>query len=165
MVETKRLIIKPLSSIELQKLIASPLELATDLKVTLSKVMFDKEMLDAIQNDLLPHIEKNVLFYTMWIITEKNNNAVIGGICFHGEPNEWGEVEIGYGIDEAYRSQGYMTETIAGLITWLKNYSTVTLIKAETDIHNIASCKVLENNAFQIQQQNNDSIIYVLPIK
>ena len=168
MIETKRLIIKPLSCDELKKHINSPNELAKDLGLIPSQVLFDKETQDAILNDLLPNIEdssKDPLFYTMWIVIEKNKRAIIGGICFHGEPNENGEVEIGYGTDEIYRNQGFMTETIAGLVLWIRNNKNVKIIKAETDNENISSIRVLEKNGFKIYQRNDNSVILGLELK
>ncbi len=123
MIETNRLIIKPLSYNELIKHIKSPNDLANDFGLKPSKSLLDKETQEAILNDLLPNLSdltKDPLFYTMWIVIEKNEKAIIGGICFHGEPDNNGEVEIGYGIDNDYRNKGYMTETISGLIHWIK---------------------------------------------
>ena len=99
MIETGRLIIKPLSFNELIKHIKSPNVLANDLGLKPSKSLIDKETQDAILNDLLPNLSdlnKDPLFYTMWIVIEKDEKAIIGGICFHGEPDNNGEVEIGY---------------------------------------------------------------------
>jgi len=53
MIETKRLIIKPLSCDELQKYINSPNELAKDLGLIPSQVLIDNETQNAILNDLL----------------------------------------------------------------------------------------------------------------
>jgi RimJ/RimL family protein N-acetyltransferase len=131
-------------------------------------VLIDKVTQEAILNDLLPNIEdstKDSLFYTMWIVIEKSKKAIIGGICFHGEPNETREVEIGYGTDEGYRNQGYMTETIAGLVLWIRNNKNVKLIKAETDSQNISSVRVLEKNGFRISQRNDNSVILGLELK
>jgi len=95
----------------------------------------------------------------MWIMIEKNLKAIIGGICFHGEPDENGEVEIGYGTDRDYQNKGYMTETIFGLIQWAKNNRRIQIIKAETDKTNTASIIVLEKNNFEITAQNENSVI------
>jgi RimJ/RimL family protein N-acetyltransferase len=168
MIETKRLIIKPLSCDELKKHINSPNELAKDLGLVPSQVLIDKETQDAILNDLLPNIEnpnKDSLFYTMWIVIEKSKKAIVGGICFHGEPDETGEVEIGYGTDDGYRNQGYMTETISGLVQWIRNNKKVRIIKAETDNDNISSVRVLEKNDFKICQRSDNSLILRLELK
>ena len=168
MIETKRLILKPLSYNELIKHIKFPDELAKDLELTPSKSLIEKEVQGAILNDLLPSLSdltKDSLFYTMWIIIEKNIKTIIGGICFHGEPDENGEVEIGYGIDGDYQNKGYMTETIFGLTQWAKDNKRIQTIKAETDKTNIASILVLEKNNFKLTEQKDNSIIMKLNLK
>jgi [ribosomal protein S5]-alanine N-acetyltransferase len=167
MIETKRLLIKPLSSDELKKLIESPSDLADEMGLIPSQSLIDKEARNAILNDLLPNLsdpEKDASFYTMWIVIEKLKKAIIGGICFHGEPDENGEVEIGYGIDNNYMNKGYMTETISGIINWIRNKKEVRIIKAETDSSNISSIRVLEKNGFELVQQNDNMIILKLEL-
>jgi RimJ/RimL family protein N-acetyltransferase len=156
MFETKRLVIKPLSFDEFRKHLESPDDLANKLGLIPSQSLMDKEARDAMQNDLLPGLkdpDKDPSFYTMWIVIEKIKKAIIGGICFHGEPDKNGEVEIGYGIDADNRNQGYMTETIDGIIKWIRNNKKVRIIRAETDITNISSVRVLEKNGFELFQQ------------
>lgn len=46
------------------------------------------------------------------------DGPVIGGIGFKGAPDAGGVIEIGYGIDDAYRRQGYATEAVAGMVKW-----------------------------------------------
>ena len=167
MIETKRLIIKPLSLKELICHIKTPDKLAKSMGLIPSKSLIDKETHDAILNELLPNLsdtKKNSLFYTMWIIIEKNKNAIIGGICFHGEPDENGEAEIGYGTDEEYRNKGYMTETISGLVSWLKDNKLVKIIKAETNSSNSPSIRVLEKNNFKMVKKSDNSVIMKLEL-
>lgn len=101
----------------------------------------------------------NILFFTIWIIIEKSKSSIIGGICFHGKPDENGEVEIGYGIDEEFRNQGYMTETIHSILNRLKSNKEIISIKAETNIENVSYTKVLEKNNFIIREKNGNSVI------
>ena len=167
MIETKRLFIKPLTAEELKRHIDSPIDFAKDLGLIPSQSLIDNETKEAILNDLLPNItdiSKDSEFYTMWILIEKVKKAIIGGICFHGEPNEKGEVEIGYGTDLAFRNNGYMTESISGLIHWLRENKDVKAITAETEITNITSIKVLEKNDFKLIQQCDNSVILKLDI-
>jgi ribosomal-protein-alanine N-acetyltransferase len=161
MIETNRLLIKPLSRDELSKHLLSPAELASDLGLTPSTSLTHEETREAILNDLLPNIsdpKKNTLFYTMWIVIEKSKQAIVGGICFHGEPNSTGEVEIGYGTDEEYRNKGIMTETIAGIVQWLKLNDSVKSIIAETEPGNTSSIRVLEKNGFHIFKSNDNAV-------
>lgn len=168
MIETDRLSIKPLSYNELIKHIKSPNDLADDLGLTPSISLIDKETQEAILNDLLPNLSdltKDPLFYTMWIVIEKDEKAIIGGICFHGEPDNNGEVEIGYGIDNDYRNKGYMTETIAGLIHWAKNRNEIKTIKALTDKSNLPSLQVLKKNNFKISEQDENTFTMKYELK
>jgi len=162
MINTARLFIRPLSYSELSRHIESPRELADELGFLPSRSLTDKETREAILNDLLPFMadsNRDPLFYTMWIVVERMQKAIIGGICFHGEPDVNGEVEIGYGIDDGFRNKGYATETIAGIIHWVKNNRKVRGIRAETDFSNIASMQVLKKNGFQVVQQNEKVIL------
>jgi RimJ/RimL family protein N-acetyltransferase len=167
MIETKRLQIRPLSLSELKKHVEKPAELANDLGLKPSLALIDNETKEAIINDLLPFIaqaDKNALFYTMWIIVEKAQKAIIGGICFHGEPDNNGEVEIGYGIDPAFQNLGYMTETIEALVHWLKDNKLAKLIKAETEANNQASAKVLVRNGFTISSESEGLHVFRLAL-
>ena len=164
MIETQRLIIKPLSYNELKKYVLSPDELAEELGLRPSQSLMDKETRDAILNDLLPFMGdplKKPLFYTLWIMIEKSDKSVIGALCFHGEPDLNGEVEIGYGTDDGYRNKGYMTEAIAGLVEWIKTQKEVRRVKAETEPDNLSSVKVLENNGFELLQ-NSGNLVFKL---
>jgi RimJ/RimL family protein N-acetyltransferase len=167
MIETSRLIIRPLSHNELIKHIKSPGDLADDLALKPSKSLIDKETQEAILNDLLPNLSdltKDPLFYTMWIIIERREKSIIGGICFHGQPDKNGEVEIGYGIDNEYRNKGYMTETNSGFIHWAKNRGDIKAIKAVTDRVNLSSVQVLKKNYFKISEQDDNVVTMKLEL-
>ncbi len=167
MIETKRLLIRPLSAEELKKYIDSPDDFAKEIGLTPSRSMIDDETKEAILNDLLPNIVDPAMdsdFYTMWIVIEKVQNAIIGGFCFHGAPNDKGEVEIGYGTDSDYRNRGFMTETIARMIGWIRENKNVKTIIAETDRENCSSVKVLIKNNFKVIQQNDKAVILGLEL-
>lgn len=167
MIENKRLLIKPLTAEELKKHVDSPDDFATSLGLAPSQSLVDNEAREAIINDLLPNIvdnNKDSDFYTMWIVIEKSKKAIIGGICFHGEPNESGNVEIGYGTDLDYRNKGYMTETISGLVKWVNLNKKVKSITAVTYNSNISSIKVLEKNNFKFINQSGNEVTLKLYI-
>lgn len=167
MIETERLIIRPLNFEELKKLVAGPDELAASLGLLPSDSLTEDETLDAIINTFLPNLAdpaNDPLFWTMWIVIEKSSRAITGGICFHGEPDEQGEVEIGYGTDEKFRNQGIMTEAIAGIIGWLRGIEKIKSVKAETSFDNPSSVKVLEKNNFKESSRTESSVFLNLSI-
>ena len=53
-------------------------------------------------------------------------------------------VEIGYGIDEEFKGQGYASEAI-GAVSWAMEQEDVLSVIAETEKDNIASYKVLQH--------------------
>lgn len=89
--------------------------------------------------------EKDRLWYRLWKFISVEDNKVIGGALFKGAPNEKGEVEIGYGIDDEYQCQGYATEAIRETVKWALEQEKVLSVIAETEKDNIPSQKVLQN--------------------
>ena len=84
---------------------------------------------------------------TEWAITLKTGELV-GGICFKGEPDAEGSVEIGYGIKGEHQHQGYATEAVGAMLRWALEQEGVKKICAQTDLRNIISQRVLIRNGF-----------------
>jgi ribosomal-protein-alanine N-acetyltransferase len=78
------------------------------------------------------------------IILHKADQVAIGGIGFHGPPDEAGRVEIGYNIIPAYEGQGYATEMARRVIDWAFQTPGIQVITAECRDDNIGSIRVLE---------------------
>ncbi len=151
MVETKRLILKPLTYEQLIKYAKCDNSLETTLNLNKSKRTISVELKEALEQTILPNVadkSKNYLYSTLWTAISKSENKMVGDICFIGEPNASGEIEIGYGTYDEFRNKGYMTEIVSGIIEWTKNQLNVKSIIASTDKSNIASFRVLEKNGF-----------------
>ena len=78
------------------------------------------------------------------IIIHKAEQIAIGGIGFHGGPDEAGMVEIGYNIIPAYEGQGYATEMARRVIDWAYHTPGILVITTECLDDNIGSIRVLE---------------------
>ena len=85
-------------------------------------------------------------WYAVWRI-ERENGALAGDLSFKGPPVD-GAVEIGYGIDEAFRRNGYATEAVEAAVVWALSRDGVTRVEAETEPGNRASQRVLEKCGF-----------------
>ena len=72
---------------------------------------------------------------------------VIGGIGFHGEADERGRVEIGYGIVPSHQGRGCATQALGQLIQRAIGLG-VRVLTAETDHGNAASQAVLRHHRF-----------------
>jgi ribosomal-protein-alanine N-acetyltransferase len=151
MIETERLIIQPLTYGQLLKYVRSDNSLETELNLKVTSRTISPELKEALEQTILPNvadISKNYLFSTLWTVILKVENKMVGDLCFVGEPNADGEVEIGYGTYEEFRKQGFMKEAVGGMIVWAEKQPSVKSIIASTDKINIASSQVLENNNF-----------------
>jgi ribosomal-protein-alanine N-acetyltransferase len=100
--------------------------------------------------DILPIInnalekDKTPSGFEFWMIVKKDNMCVIGDIGFHGKPNEKGEVEVGYGLVELERGNGYGFESLKAIMEWLSSMDCVKIVKADCLINNKPSARVLE---------------------
>ena len=151
MIETDRLVLVPLTYNQLIKYVMVDNSLEVELNLNKVPRTISPELKEALEKNIIPNVAdlaKNYLFSTLWTIILKEQNQMVGDLCFYGEPNQLGEIEIGYGTYDAFRGNGYMIEAVKGMITWAKNQPKVTSIVASTDKSNIASFSVLEKNSF-----------------
>lgn len=151
MIETERLILKPLTYEQLIKYIKCDNSLEKELKLKESSRTISPELKEAFEQTILPNVAdktKNYLYSTLWTAISKTDNKMVGDLCIIGEPNADGEIEIGYGIYEEFQNKGFMTEIVGGIIEWAKSQPKVKSILASTNKTNSASYKVLEKNRF-----------------
>jgi len=151
MIETERLILKPLTYEQLKKYIKLNNSLEAELNLKESSRTISPELKEALEQTILPNVadsSKNYLFSTLWTVISKEENKMIGDLCFVGEPNTEGEVEIGYGTYEEFRKRGFMTEAVSGIIKWAEKRPNIKSIIASTAKSNIDSYSILERNDF-----------------
>ena len=75
-------------------------------------------------------------------IRRREDGQAIGGVGFHGPPDETGSVRIGYGLIPSARGNGYASEALRGLLLFARARG-VTRVKGDTDHDNIASQHVM----------------------
>ena len=133
MIKTERLRLYPASREQMEAMIAS--EQDEELKKAYC------EMLEG----CLRHPDQWD-WYAIWMIEQKDGTRV-GDLCFKGL-QENGVAEIGYGILEEYRGQGYATEAVQAACRWAFRHTEVKSLEAETEAGNAASQRVLEKSGF-----------------
>jgi len=151
MIETERLILKPLHHDQLLKYIRDDHSLEKEFGLLPTKKSIAPGLQEALLESTLPDVsdrDRNYCYKTLWIIISKEENRIIGDISFVGEPDQHGEIEIGYGTYEAFRGRGFMTEAIGRIIEWAKEQPDVKAVFASTKKENIASYAILEKNNF-----------------
>ncbi len=167
MIETDRLILKPLTYGQLIKYIRCDGSLEAELNLNKTSRTISPELKEAFEQTILPNvadISKNYLFSTLWTAISKMDNKMVGDLCIVGEPNLNGEIEIGYGTYDEFQGKGFMTETVSGIIRWIKTQPTVKSIIAAAEKTNIASFRVLEKNRFLKVEENETSFKWRLKL-
>ena len=133
MIETVRLKIYPASSEQMETLIAA--ERNDELRAAYT------EMLEG----SLAYPDQRE-WYAIWMI-ELKDGTHIGELCFKGLDSN-GIAEIGYGISEQYRNNGYAAEAVKAVSEWALAQPGVNSVESETDPDNKASQRVLEKCGF-----------------
>jgi RimJ/RimL family protein N-acetyltransferase len=87
----------------------------------------------------------------------------IGGIGFHGAPDEHGVVEIGYGLSESVRGQGYAREAVLALIEFCRAQG-VRTFTGNTDLDNFPSQRVMESAGLALVREDEELKYYELPL-
>lgn len=165
MIETKRLLIRPLTYEQLVKYSQCDQSLERELNLNDSTRTISAELKEALEQTILPNVAdggKNYLYATLWTAISKEENSMVGDLCIVGEPNEQGEIEIGYGTYEAFQGRGYMTEMVAGIIEWAKKQPAVKAIIASTSKTNVASFTVLQKNNFSKTGETEELFLWRL---
>ena len=134
MMETGRIRIYPASREQMERMIAA--ERDGELRKAYGEMLAGS----------LAHPEDRE-WYALWVI-EKLDGTRIGDLCFKGI--EAGRnPEIGYGILEAFRGQGYASEAVGLALQWAFRHPEVKAVEAETDPDNTASQRVLAKCGFR----------------
>jgi len=89
-------------------------------------------------------------------IVLKQSQEVIGSTSFHGIPDADGMMEIGLGIEEAFRNKGYAREALAGMWKWVCTYPEVKTLRYTVSPDNLASIAVINYFGFEYKGQQID---------
>ncbi|MFJ9522205.1 GNAT family N-acetyltransferase [Kitasatospora sp. NPDC101801] len=96
-------------------------------------------------------------------IRRRTDGAAIGGIGFHGGPDDTGAVEVGYGLAAAERGQGYATEAVLAVLAHARAAG-ARVFRAETTVENAASQGVLRKAGLALVRTDGDALHFELPL-
>jgi RimJ/RimL family protein N-acetyltransferase len=90
---------------------------------------------------------------------------IIGSISFHGAPDTVGMIEIGLGIEPAFQNQGFATEALAGMWTWVCTEAAVQTLRYTVSPDNLPSQRIIAKFSFpkagqQIDDEDGPEDIY-----
>jgi RimJ/RimL family protein N-acetyltransferase len=84
----------------------------------------------------------------MFVLVRRTDGRAVGGIGFHGAPDEKGRAEVGYDLTESARGHGYATEALRALSAWALAREDLTHLFATVDRANSPSQGVIARAGF-----------------
>lgn len=101
----------------------------------------------------------------VFALVRAEDGRAVGGMGFHGAPDEEGRAEVGYDLVEAARGQGYATEALRVLTRWALAREDVRSLFATVERDNIASQAVVTRAGFtrvDTDTADNEELAYEL---
>jgi len=86
--------------------------------------------------------------WILWGITSKNENKIIGSICFWNIVEEQSRAELGYDLMPEYQGKGIMSEAVKAVIEYGFENMKLNFIEALPYSNNVKSIGLLEKNGF-----------------
>jgi RimJ/RimL family protein N-acetyltransferase len=165
---TNRLVLLALDPDQLRLLLSDPQTLESQLGYRLSRAVVTKTVRRAIGLKLslmnqVPQFDRVWFTYWLLVVDIKHSKPFGAGLIgFKGRADGNGIVEIGYGIDEKYRGQGYTTEGVQALIDWaFEQPASPRGISAQTHRFNLASGRVLEKVGMTVYAESDEVLFWI----
>lgn len=86
--------------------------------------------------------------FGLYVLVRREDDRAVGGMGFHGAPDDEGKAEVGYDLAEAARGNGYATEALRTLAEWALARDDVRSLFATVEPQNAPSQAVIARNGF-----------------
>ncbi|MCX5246905.1 GNAT family N-acetyltransferase [Streptomyces sp. NBC_00201] len=100
--------------------------------------------------------------FGVFALVRREDGRAIGGIGFHGAPDEEGRAEIGYDLVEGGRGNGYATEALRALSQWALARDDVRTLFATVERDNLPSQAVVTRAGFRKVSEVEEGLAYEL---
>jgi RimJ/RimL family protein N-acetyltransferase len=161
-IQTERLRLIPLTLDQLRSYITDPGDMERELKVGISRGIVTDRLRRAIEmkTSKMADVDPSMhVWYTYWLILVEDAHFGAGLVGYKGSPDDQGEIEIGYGMDGAYRNQRYMTEAVRALIAWaFQDEGCRAVIAPDIKRWNKASNRVLEKAGMEVYKETEEAL-------
>lgn len=154
------ILIFPLQKEEIEMLNKDQQEFAKYINLSYEGVDFSEPNMQSVyqnQYKLLCKHPENWVFYTFWTIVSLSQRKIVGCVNFKDVPNNDGEAEIGFYVNQKHQNQGYATLAVELLCNYAKN-NNIKKIIANIEKTNIQALKVLEKNNFRLKNNQQDTL-------
>ena len=107
-------------------------------------------------------------WFVRWMVL-RATREIVGSLSFHGPPDERGMLEIGLGVHEAFRRNGYAREALVGMWGWAAGQEGVAVFRYTVDPGNSASVELVRGLGFthvgrQIDEIDGPEDIYEMNV-
>lgn len=164
-IESERIRLVPLSAAQLEFLLVRPRQLEAELGFPISRLVSStpvvRHAIRLKQQRLISSGDEEFPWHTYWLLVITADRFGAGLIGFKGIPDDYGEVEIGYGIDPGYRRKGFTTEAARTLIDWALEQPACLAVTAWSDKDNQASARVLEKVGMTMAKETAEQFCWV----
>jgi RimJ/RimL family protein N-acetyltransferase len=86
--------------------------------------------------------------------------ARVGHVGFHGGPDGDQAVRIAYAVAEDRRRQGFARAAVDWLIQLVRHIPGVRVVRADADVDNVGSLRILEGAGFELKRTEGHSRFY-----
>ncbi|MFD7405143.1 GNAT family N-acetyltransferase [Streptomyces sp. NPDC059866] len=100
--------------------------------------------------------------FGLFVLVRQEDGRAVGGMGFHGAPDEDGRTEIGYDLAESARGHGYATDALRALAAWALAREDVRSLFATVDRDNLPSQRVVERAGFLRVSEDGEQFAYEL---
>jgi RimJ/RimL family protein N-acetyltransferase len=106
----------------------------------------------------IPRIRTNpeLAPYLLRLAVLKQTNSIIGSSGFHAEPDNHGMIEVGMGIEPAFRGRGFAQEMLQGMWGWVINQPGVRTLRYTVTPNNAPSQAIIKKFGFHFVGQQMD---------
>jgi len=106
----------------------------------------------------IPRIRKNPEFakYLLRLAVLRESGEIIGSTGFHDAPDGSGMIEIGLGVEEKFRGQGFAQEMLHGMWRWVTEDLQVKVLRYTVSPTNEPSQAIIKKLGFEYKGQQID---------
>ena len=95
------------------------------------------------------------VWFIRWIVL-RETKQIVGSISFHAPPDEVGMIEVGFGICEPCRNNGFGKEALLGMWTWVIDQPGVQTLRYTVSATNAPSMSIINSLGFEHVGQQID---------
>lgn len=119
------------------------------------------DLVEMCRSHTIPHQERfpnSWIYYARWLCIEVETGLVVADFMLKQGLDSTGCVDIGYGVNPPFENRGWMTRGIGCFLEWAASHPPIQRVKAETELDNQASIRVLEKNGFRRFVELDESV-------